>query len=248
MIAVHKAEDRPLMNFDRMLNDVQSASSQFDILRFLKKATELYGARNFIVLKVPPRTATALQSASVITNWPSELLSKYDDDGLFAENAAIRHLRVSSLPTTFDMTELSKQRTDGTSEAVAALFARFRMPRGAFFPTCNPAGERGGIGFSGDREPFTNVEMLELHMICTHVFDRLYQVGLGENRIGSDLTAREIDCLNWTAAGKTSVEISNILGLSEHTVNHYLNRVTKKLKTVNRTQAVAKALRIGIIS
>ncbi|MFP3803129.1 response regulator transcription factor, partial [Paraburkholderia sp. SIMBA_027] len=54
-------------------------------------------------------------------------------------------------------------------------------------------------------------------------------------------------CLNWTAAGKTSAEIADILGLSEHTVNHYLNRATKKLDTVNRTQAVAKALRIGLI-
>ena len=41
--------------------------------------------------------------------------------------------------------------------------------------------------------------------------------------------------------------IAEILTLSEHTVNHYLNRATKKLDTVNRTQAVAKALRIGLI-
>jgi DNA-binding CsgD family transcriptional regulator len=61
------------------------------------------------------------------------------------------------------------------------------------------------------------------------------------------LTDREIDCLNWTAAGKTSVEIAEILTLSEHTVNHYLNRATRKLDTANRTQAVAKALRIGLI-
>jgi DNA-binding CsgD family transcriptional regulator len=90
--------------------------------------------------------------------------------------------------------------------------------------------------------------MLQLHMICTHVFERLYQIGKRDQRAGEDLTQREIDCLNWTAAGKTSVEISDILSLSEHTINHYLNRATKKLDTVNRTQAVAKALRMGIIA
>ena len=42
-------------------------------------------------------------------------------------------------------------------------------------------------------------------------------------------------------------EIAEILGLSEHTINHYLNRATKKLDAVNRTQAVAKALRLGLI-
>jgi DNA-binding CsgD family transcriptional regulator len=85
-------------------------------------------------------------------------------------------------------------------------------------------------------------------MISTHVFERLYHIDRRDQRVGEDLTQREIDCLNWTAAGKTSVEISDILSLSEHTVNHYLNRATKKLDTVNRTQAVAKALRMGIIT
>ncbi|MNY40575.1 HTH-type quorum sensing-dependent transcriptional regulator VjbR [compost metagenome] len=61
------------------------------------------------------------------------------------------------------------------------------------------------------------------------------------------MSEREIDCLNWTAAGKTSAEIAEIMMLSEHTINHYLNRATKKLDTVNRTQAVAKALRVGLI-
>jgi LuxR family quorum sensing-dependent transcriptional regulator len=85
-------------------------------------------------------------------------------------------------------------------------------------------------------------------MISTCVFDRLYHLTRRDRKAGEDLTQREIDCLTWTAAGKTSMEISNILSLSEHTVNHYLNRATKKLDTVNRTQAVAKSIRMGIIS
>ncbi len=109
-------------------------------------------------------------------------------------------------------------------------------------------GDRGAIGYSGTREPFTNQEMLQLHMISTCVFDRLYQLARKDRKGGEDLTQREIDCLTWTAAGKTSLEISNILNLSEHTVNHYLNRATKKLDTVNRTQAVAKGAQDGIIS
>jgi len=41
---------------------------------------------------------------------------------------------------------------------------------------------------------------------------------------------------------------AEILGLSEHTVNHYLNQVTRKLEAVNRTQAVVKAIRRGLIA
>ena len=63
----------------------------------------------------------------------------------------------------------------------------------------------------------------------------------------SDLSDRELECLRWAAAGKTSGEIATIVELSEHTVNHYLNSSCKKLDCVNRTQSVAKALRQNLI-
>jgi DNA-binding CsgD family transcriptional regulator len=62
------------------------------------------------------------------------------------------------------------------------------------------------------------------------------------------LSRREVECLSWASAGKTSVEMSEILGLSEYTVNHYLNRATRKLDAVNRVQAVAKAIRAGLLN
>jgi DNA-binding CsgD family transcriptional regulator len=241
-------DELPGADYDRLLEDIQAVSSQFDVLRFLKKTTEMYGARAFIVLRVPNGTASALQSVSVITSWPSELLSRYDAEGLFESSPPVNRLRTSTLPFAFDVQETSYRRIDEKRRTAIELFEHFHMQRGAFFPTCDPAGERGGIGFSGDRPPFTNIEMMQLHMICTFAADRLYHLARAGNKVGDDLTAREIDCLNWTAAGKTSAEISNILTLSEHTVNHYLNRATKKLDTVNRTQAVAKALRMGIIT
>jgi DNA-binding CsgD family transcriptional regulator len=233
---------------DRLLKEISTLATQFDVLRFLKKTTDLFRARTFIVLRVPNATTHAIQAASVITSWPSELLAKYDAEGLLQNSTVVHHIRTSSLPINFDVSHLDDDRAGDKKSRIIELFERYHMPRGAFFPVCDPGGDRGGVGFSGDREPFSSYEMLQLHMICTHVFERLYHVGRRDQRAGEDLTQREIDCLNWTAAGKTSVEISDILSLSEHTVNHYLNRATKKLDTVNRTQAVAKALRMGIIA
>ncbi len=58
---------------------------------------------------------------------------------------------------------------------------------------------------------------------------------------------------NWkwsagTAQGKTSLEIGQILSLSDHTVNAYMTNAIRKLDCVNRTQLVAKAIRMKIIS
>ena len=237
-----------IVDHDQMLKEISTLATQFDVLRFLKRTTELFRARAFIVIRVPGPTTNALQSVSIISSWPSELLAKYDAEGLLQNSPPAQHIRTSSLPFVIDVAKASERREDGKKVTVIALFEHYKMPRAAYFPVCDPAGERGGIGFSGDRDIFSSFEMLQLHMICTHVYDRLYQIGRRDQKVGEDLTQREIDCLNWTAAGKTSVEISDILSLSEHTVNHYLNRATKKLDTVNRTQAVAKALRMGIIT
>lgn len=61
------------------------------------------------------------------------------------------------------------------------------------------------------------------------------------------LTQRESECLTWTANGKTSWEISVILGVSESTATFHLRNAGVKLKASNRAHAVAKALHLGLI-
>jgi DNA-binding CsgD family transcriptional regulator len=56
------------------------------------------------------------------------------------------------------------------------------------------------------------------------------------------VTAQELDCLKWTAAGKTAWEASVILGISERTVRFHLNMAREKLNCATTTQAVAKAV------
>ncbi|CUU44260.1 Transcriptional activator protein luxR [Blastochloris viridis] len=62
-----------------------------------------------------------------------------------------------------------------------------------------------------------------------------------------DLTPRERECLAWTSVGKTAWEIGSILGISEHTAVAHLNGAVRKLRAVSRAQAVAEALRRGLI-
>ena len=65
--------------------------------------------------------------------------------------------------------------------------------------------------------------------------------GLGDHK-GIMVSAREIDCLRWMAAGKTAWEASTILGISERTVRFHLNAAREKLQCTTTTQAVAKAV------
>ncbi|MBO1113660.1 helix-turn-helix domain-containing protein [Bordetella petrii] len=61
------------------------------------------------------------------------------------------------------------------------------------------------------------------------------------------LSNRERDCLHWSALGKTSWEISVILGVSERTVNFHIGNACSKLGVYNRRAAVAVALSQGLL-
>lgn len=64
---------------------------------------------------------------------------------------------------------------------------------------------------------------------------------------GEALTLRERECLKWAAMGKSEWEVSRILGISEHTAERHLLKALRKLGAVNRVQAVAEAIRHGLI-
>lgn len=55
------------------------------------------------------------------------------------------------------------------------------------------------------------------------------------------LNDREVECLTWSARGKTSPEIGTILGLSKRTVNFHIENACRKLNVSTRTEAVVKA-------
>jgi LuxR family quorum-sensing system transcriptional regulator SolR len=61
------------------------------------------------------------------------------------------------------------------------------------------------------------------------------------------MTAREREVLRWTAEGKTAYEISQILTVSERTVNFHINNVVSKLGASNKTQAAVKAAALGML-
>ncbi|MEN3290880.1 MAG: LuxR family transcriptional regulator, quorum-sensing system regulator SolR [Burkholderiales bacterium] len=61
------------------------------------------------------------------------------------------------------------------------------------------------------------------------------------------MTAREREVLRWTAEGKTAYEISQILTVSERTVNFHINNAVSKLGASNKTQAAVKASVLGML-
>lgn len=65
---------------------------------------------------------------------------------------------------------------------------------------------------------------------------------------GGKLTKREIDVLELLAEGLQHEEIGRRLGISSETVRTHLRKASDRLGAATRTQAVATALRLGLIA
>jgi LuxR family quorum-sensing system transcriptional regulator ExpR len=65
---------------------------------------------------------------------------------------------------------------------------------------------------------------------------------------GVELSEREREALNWAQQGKTYWEIGCILGISQRTVKFHFARIKSKLDVVSTPHAIAKAMRMGLIT
>ncbi|MBC3957385.1 helix-turn-helix transcriptional regulator [Pseudomonas sp. DOAB1067] len=62
-----------------------------------------------------------------------------------------------------------------------------------------------------------------------------------------ELTQREIEVLQWSAEGKTAADIAIILSLKERTINFHVASAILKMGATNKTAAVARAVKSGVI-
>ena len=81
--------------------------------------------------------------------------------------------------------------------------------------------------------------------------ERLAQDRLGERRASEfkeALTAREIQVLELLAEGLPNKAIAGRLGISDQTVKFHVSSISGKLGAANRTEAVRRAVRRGLIT
>jgi LuxR family transcriptional regulator, quorum-sensing system regulator BjaR1 len=237
-LGISSASDMPAV-----MGDMQTP---YDLLRLLRCKTQEYGFAYFTVLKLPAVGEAKIGALSELSNWPAELTRTYDERKVGSSSPILKRLSQSAMCFQYTLDELPVMET-GKRPSVIDLFRKFDMVRWAYFPVHCPSYGTGAIGYSGQRDELDIQEMGELQLVSTGIFDQLAKLRGTRDEEKPRLTERERECLRWTAEGKTSFEIGKIIGISEHTVNYYLNTASGKLKSTNRVQAVAVALRSGLL-
>jgi len=125
----------------------------------------------------------------------------------------------------------------------------FRMANGFCIPIHGLTGYEACVSLSGlnlDLSPRTKPA---LHLMGMYAFEHIRRLmTANSDRRFERLTQREREVLTWTAVGKTSAEVAEIMTLSKRTVDEYAVRASRKLRAQNKTHAVVKALQQRLIS
>jgi DNA-binding CsgD family transcriptional regulator len=233
----------------RMLR-AQRVSGRSDLFPRLVAMQKMIGAQHFAVYRVSGSGLPAKQRlVCELENWGASNAG-YNKSFLDAYGGfLIEHIDRSVLPLTWRGTEDDDVgRASGCSAFLHRLAGDALPFSGIAFPVRLGAIGNGFIVFTADNIDLTIEMVIELHgRSCQIMMDLL---SLDERRVtaAEALSEREIACLQLAGDGRISEEIADKLGLSVHTVNAYLGSATIKLDSVNRIQAIAKAIRLGYIS
>lgn len=90
--------------------------------------------------------------------------------------------------------------------------------------------------------------MRDFQLIAHYLHNQVVERLDGHSAAVPVLSPREIECLRWTANGKTKWEIGEILAISERAAKFHLDQARHKLNCINVTNAVAKAVAMGLIT
>ncbi len=85
---------------------------------------------------------------------------------------------------------------------------------------------------------------------CTRIIDYLLEKSFPQNRPEStsgELSAREIEIVQWIAQGKVAKEIARELNLSTHTIYTHRKNIMSKLKLRSSSDLVMFAMKNGLV-
>lgn len=202
----------------------------------------------YAALRVPDSKKTPF----FVTTFPMEWITHYASHDYIESDPILHHATGNLMP--FDWTGVMAQPTITSKQHRLMSEAhdcglRFgtgipvHAPRGGFaMLSCATSSSRGHF------EDAYRAHWSDLHLITLYYHSAVEEKLLSaETAPCTHLTDREREALLWTAQGKTSWETSEIMRISQETVNFHLKNVMRKIGVYSKHHAVVKAIMLGLI-
>ncbi|MBX5135061.1 LuxR family transcriptional regulator [Rhizobium lentis] len=204
----------------------------------------------------PAQQNIELRAAPLAGRWPEQWLQIYAAKKYVRIDPMVRFLAHAQRPFRWreSMAAFDGDVHQRRMEQMMVDAFGHGLEDGYLFPIHGRNGILGSLSLGGKPIDLSPVEIALLEAVARKTFWRLLDLK-GEAEAletvlptETPLTRREMEILHYLAEGMTSMEISKMLKISNHTVDWYMNGLQAKLKAKNRQQAVALAFRHGLLS
>jgi len=229
-----------------LATEISAVNTRAEFAQVLVKVARAYGFRHITLLLAPAPESVLLKALVIETTLPSAYFNQFDRARIMRFPMLAMGMSESALPRSWCLLDSSS--AEIFPNELSKLLHHFGIPTGVAVPAYTRDGERILFWLAGDRPLLAQTELNELTIAILHLLDAYHRTQHSKLPEHTPLSAREREVVRWTAQGKTSIEIGQILSLSDHTVNAYMTSAIKKLDCVNRTQLVAKAIRMKLIN
>ncbi|MCX7316466.1 MAG: LuxR family transcriptional regulator [Hyphomicrobiales bacterium] len=183
----------------------------------------------------------------VSTTYPREWQNRYIARSYAKLDPVLNACSHALLPVLWDTVPItSREVRNLVGEAVDFGIGK----TGISVPLRSPDGSFGLVSFTADQQtddwgPYS-ATMASLTLLAMHCHARAHQL-LRSQDIDLGLSAREIECISWSSAGKSIAETARLMGITERTVRFHRENIRVKLGTQTTMESVSKAVLLGLI-
>lgn len=213
---------------------------------------QLAGSWGFeqVLLAILPRPGMRLEDAFVRTNYSPAWRQTYNEEGFAYIDPTVSHALSRSAPLIWSPGLFATKPQKSMYEEAQS----YGLRAGVTLPIHGPRQEAGMLCFVNDTDPagefveHVNRTLPELALLRDLVMDTSQRhLSAHAQALIPKLTPRERECLKWTALGKSTWEISHILGCSEAVVNFHMKNIRAKFGVNSRRAAAVIATQLGLI-
>jgi LuxR family transcriptional regulator, quorum-sensing system regulator CinR len=198
------------------------------------------------------RRSLAPQDPGVLrfTTLPQALMEKYLLETAWEYDPIYQHMMQSVMPICCTEADWSDRKSAELREWLAVEGA---SPSGLAVSVHGPCGLTGMLRLmaSSTTSPWEGcrIEAKSMLSLCAaQLFETAKRLSDTSDFVVVSISRREAECLDWSAKGKTIAETAMILGLAPTTVRHALDDARMKLGAATKSQAVARAQELRLLS
>ena len=223
----------------------QTAANHEAVLSIVEEAVKSLG---FDYVFYNLKTALPLSNPKNIihTTYPSKWADQYIENNYALTDPCVQRALSSLQPFVWDQKLLSE------NPKLWSESSAFGINYGCTQSSCDINGVRGVLSLSRKELPLSEEEFqakaMKINWLThtAHIEFSKFASQLQSNS-SAKLSKREVTVLRWTADGKTSNEIAQILGISERTVNFHIANAISRLNVTNKTAATIRATLLGLL-